>query len=475
LPFALNATNDFNDDLRRAARSIFDAALAHSDARLAVRRALNFTDGRLTIVNTEFDLRAEPLKVYSIAIGKAGRAMASALDEVLGDALACGVVSAPPVHVPTDVPTSFPTGVQLSRRWQTFAGGHPLPNEASLAAACAAFALLREADAEPRALVIFLISGGGSAMLEWPRDEAITLAELRAANRALVSCGANVNEINSVRRAFSSVKGGGLSARAGRAAQISLIISDTNAGEPFNVASGPTYVSSPFANAPLATAEIVKRYRLASTLPASILRAINQPPAPHAATVHAPTPLRAHHVLLDNERAVERAAQVAAALGFVCEIARDVSEDSVEAGAAALVSRLFDLRRRESLSGVRPVCLISGGEFSCPVRGEGVGGRNAETVLRCAFEIEAQAARASSDAAHVVVLSAGTDGIDGNSPAAGAVCDETTLARARALSLDARKFLEASDAHTFFAALDDTIRTGATGTNVRDLRVLIAR
>ena len=461
----MNAPNDLSDELRRAARSIFDATLAHCDARLAVRRALNFTGGRLNIFDDEFALSAEPLAIYSVAIGKAACAMAAALDEVLGDALAGGVVSAPPLNVP------------LSERWQTFAGGHPLPNEASLAAARAAFALLREADAQTRALVIFLVSGGGSAMLEWPRDEAITLAELQATNSALVSCGACINEINSVRRALSSVKGGGLSARAGSTAQISLIISDTNADEPFNVASGPTYAFSQITHASLDPLEIVKRYRLASTLPATILRALNRSPAHHAPSTAAP--LRRHHVLHDNERALEHAAQTATAQGFACEIARDVSENPVEAGAATLVSRLFDLWRRERVSGGRPVCLISGGEFSCPVRGEGIGGRNSETVLRCAFEIEAHAARSAADAAgtspHIVALSAGTDGIDGNSPAAGALCDETTLQRGRALALDARKFLAASDAHTFFAALGDTIQTGATGTNVRDLRLLLAK
>jgi hydroxypyruvate reductase len=350
-----------------------------------------------------------------------------------------------------------------------FAGGHPLPNEASIEAARAAFALLRAADARAeRALVIFLISGGGSAMLEWPRDESITLAELREANGALVSCGAGIDEINCVRRALSSVKGGGLSARAARAAQISLIISDTKSGEPHNVASGPTFAFPHESHDP---SEIVKRYGLDARLPASILRAVRQA-RPFRAEADRCGALRRHQVLLDNERAVVRASEVATAHGFAVEIARDVSEQGVKAGAALLVSRLFDLRRRE---GGRPVCLISGGEFSCPVRGAGTGGRNAETVLRCAFEIEARAEPASPGAAaRLVALSAGTDGIDGNSTAAGALCDDTTLARARSLSLDARTFLEASDAHTFFAALGDAINTGATGTNVRDLRLLLA-
>lgn len=455
-------------DLRRAARSIFDATLASMDARASVRRALNFTDGQLNILDAAFDLNARPLAIYSIAIGKAGAAMASALDEALGGALAGGVVSAPPASV------------RLSERWRVFAGGHPLPNEASIEAARAARALLRAADAETHALVIFLISGGGSAMLEWPRDETITLADLRAANGALVSCGAGIDEINAVRRAFSSVKGGGLSARAPRAAQISLIISDTKPCQPHNVASGPTF---PFPHESHDPSEIVKRYQLDARLPASIMRAVGQSRLSQAETHRAAAAesdraaaLRRHHVLLDNESALRRASEVAAAHGFVCEVAREISEQAVEEGAALLVSRLFDLRRRE---GGRPVCLISGGEFSCPVRGTGIGGRNAETILRCAFEIEARAAPSSSGetaatAARVVALSAGTDGVDGNSPAAGALCDDTTLLRARLRSLDARTFLEASDAHTFFAALGDAVTTGATATNVRDLRLLLA-
>ncbi|HEX9919028.1 MAG TPA: MOFRL family protein, partial [Pyrinomonadaceae bacterium] len=297
---------------------------------------------------------------------------------------------------------------------------------------------------------------------------SITLAELREANHALVSCGASIDEVNAVRRAFSAVKGGGLSTRAARAAQISLIISDTTPDAPHNVASGPTFV---LPHEPHDPSEIVKRYGLAARLPASILHAVGQPRPSNAETARA-SALQRHHVLLDNERALVRAAEVAAAHGFAVEIAREVSEQAVEEGAALLVSRLWDLRRREE---GRPVCLVSGGEFSCPVRGAGVGGRNAETVLRCAFELEARAAPPSSGAATpVVALSAGTDGIDGNSPAAGALCDNTTLARARTLSLDARKFLDTSDAHTLFAALGDAITTGATGTNVRDLRLLLA-
>jgi glycerate-2-kinase len=132
---------------------------------------------------------------------------------------------------------------------------------------------------------------------------------------------------------------------------------------------------------------------------------------------------------------------------------------------------------RERTPASKPVCLISGGEFACPVRGSGIGGRNAETVLRWAIELDKMrsSGTATKNNLHFVVLSGGTDGIDGNSPAAGAITDEHTLERARALGLDAQKFLDQSDAYTFFYLLNQTLEPGPTGTNVRDLRIMLAR
>ncbi|MCA1629164.1 MAG: hypothetical protein LC774_02090 [Acidobacteria bacterium] len=189
---------------------------------------------------------------------------------------------------------------------------------------------------------------------------------------------------------------------------------------------------------------------------------------------------RHHFVLLDNERAVGRAAEIARGLGFEVETAHDLLEQHVEEAAPPLVSRLLKLRG--DVGAGQGVCIVSGGEFACPVRGEGRGGRNSETVLRCAIELDSRTREldllspASSDGnPRFVLLSAGTDGIDGNSPAAGAVCDETTIRRARALGLDPRDYLERSDAYTFFDALGDAVKTGATGTNVRDLRIIMAK
>jgi glycerate 2-kinase len=182
--------------------------------------------------------------------------------------------------------------------------------------------------------------------------------------------------------------------------------------------------------------------------------------------------LRRHHVLLDNEHAQAAAARAARARGFAVELCADLVEAPVESGCRELVERLLRLRR--AAQGEQTVCLISGGEFVCPVRGDGVGGRNLEAALRSAIEFQRRADECARAGFGVAALHAGTDGVDGNSPAAGAVADETTCARARTAGLDAHAYLARSDAYNFFHALGDTIETGPTGTNVRDLRILLA-
>ena len=457
-------------DLRQSALDIFRETLAGLDAGEAVRRAVQLADRRLTVLDTELELRSGGKAIYSVALGKAAAKMAASLDAALGDTLAGGVLSG-----------QLPEGFSLPPRWRVYAGGHPVPNEASLAAARASFSLLRRAD-EEGAPVIFLVSGGGSAMLESPRDGRVTLADLRELNRLLVTCGASIAEVNAVRRAVSAVKGGGLAAAAPRAPQITLIVSDTDDAR--DVASGPTLPSEQNRLGMPDVEAVLCRHGLEARLPASVRRTLAAA-RPDRAGEPSPQPaaLRRHYVLLDNGRALERASEAARARGFVVEAATDINEQGVKEGCAMLLARLSALRER---AGGRPVCLVSGGEFACPVRGPGVGGRNSETVLRCALELAElnamtergtlaqELAGRGETTPHVVGLSAGTDGIDGNSPAAGALCDERTVARARALGLDARRFLDASDAHAFFAALGDALITGPTGTNVRDLRLLLA-
>ncbi|HEX7331175.1 MAG TPA: DUF4147 domain-containing protein [Pyrinomonadaceae bacterium] len=412
------------NQLHRHAREIFDHALSSVDPRVAVKQAIKVNGPVVEIGGACLDVSSQP--IYSIAIGKAATSMAIGLEEALG--------------------------AKLTGRVLTASGGHPLPNEDSLAAAQAAFELLDRANAE-EAIVVFLISGGGSAMIEWPASDDISLADLRAANQILVTCGASITEVNAVRRAFSAVKGGGLARRAPRARKFTLIVSDTNPGDEASVASGPTMNTPP--DAPQAR-DVIERYQLETRLPPSILSAVR------AGTSQEEGLAPAHVVLLDNQTALDAAHSKALALGYISAIHHDISEQPIDTGCDLLLSRL------SAEPTTQPFCAISGGEFSCPVRGDGRGGRNLETVLRCAIRLAE-----SNDGQHHVILSAGTDGIDGNSPAAGAIADETTISRAQDLGLDAYEYLARSDSYGFFERLNTLIVTGPTGTNVRDLRILL--
>ena len=431
-------------ELRIAASEIFEETLRAIDPAAAVRKAIRLESSGLTICERSF--RFPPrTNVFGVAIGKAATRMALALEEVFEERFVAGVISAPSRARPA---------------WDYFEGGHPLPNEASLAAAKAAFRLLELVDHE-NTRIFFLISGGGSAMLESPITDAITLEDLRAANETLVGCGASISKINAVRRAFSAVKGGRLATHARKSQQVTLIVSDVPNGEEYNVASGPTL--TPPADAPNAS-EVVARYGLADKLPASVLSAIKNPPPSITAPRHE------HFVLLNNDTAVEAAAPASRTRGFAVEIARDISDEPIEVGCEKLLTRLASLRASAHRDAGEGVCLISGGEFACPVRGDGIGGRNLETALRLAI-----AADQNRDAVgEFVALCAGTDGIDGNSPAAGAIIDSTTIERARKLGLDANDFLDRSDSYSFFVKLGNAITTGPTGTNVRDLRILLS-
>jgi len=378
------------DQLRRSAREIFDAALASVDPRRAVTRAIVCDGPVVEVCGERFD--ASSTQIFAVALGKAAAAMAHGVEDALGERLTRGVISAPAFSEP------------LSRPWEIFEGGHPLPNKASLEAGEAALNLLDWANSV-QGVVICLVSGGGSAMFEYPKSPAISLDDLRRENELLITSGARISEINEVRRTFSAVKGGQLVQYAPDARFVTLIVSDTNRGDEANVASGPT---------------------LPSTSP--------------------------YQVLLGNWTALEAAHKKAVELGFTPAISREISEQPIQEGCELLRTAMKNTD-----------CLISGGEFSCPVRGPGLGGRNLETVLRLAMDLDE----------HGVVLSAGTDGIDGNSLAAGAIADETTVQRARNLGLDPAEFLARSDSYTFFERLNDLIVTGPTGTNVRDLRIFI--
>jgi hydroxypyruvate reductase len=413
----------------------------------ALARHLHYERGVLQVFEDLYDLRAYG-RIFVLAAGKAAQTMAGAFAAMLGT----GVPLAGIVCSPQPPASPLPN-------FRYYQGGHPEPNEDSLRAAAAALHALGTLGEQD--LAVFLISGGASAMLELPCDERLSLEELRQTHRALVLCGAPINEINILRKHLSAVKGGRLAAAAYPARQLSLFVSDVPQDSLASLASGPTL---PDPSTLGDCQRILQERALATLLPEGVTQLFAQcllDETPKS-DEHCFVPAR-WSTLLSNEDLCLSAARELKRRGLVAEI--DCRCDDWEFGRAAeyLLQRLRKLRR----SSGAPCAIVSGGELSVRVpAGGGVGGRNQHFALACARQIAGEA---------ITVLSAGSDGIDGNSVAAGAIADGSTLQRAAALGLDTETFLRRFDAYPLFHSLGDIILTGPTGNNLRDLRLLIAQ
>ncbi len=308
--------------------------------------------------------------------------------------------------------------------------------------------------------MIYLLSGGGSAMAEKPIDDEISLEDLITTYRVLVHSGAPIAEINAIRKHLSAVKGGRMALAASPAQQVSIIVSDVPDNMPDALASGPTMPDSTSVEDCYA---IAAKYNMLEQFPESMRELFQR----HALEETPKSDDPAFHrsrwwTVLSNATLLDAAKSEAERQGFTVEIDNSCDDWDYARAADYLLGRLRDLRKKSE-----KVCLISGGEVTVKVTNGGVGGRNQQFALYCATKIAGEG---------ITVLSAGTDGIDGNSPAAGAVVDGTTLARARAQAraLDPEAHLFAFNAYSFFEASGDTVVTGPTGNNLRDLRVLLA-
>ncbi len=433
-------------NLKQLARRIFHEALSAINIRAAMERKLHRDRSFLHGEGFSLDLHAFD-KVRIVAIGKAAHAMVEGLQPLLSPELSFkGVVSAP------TAPKNPDPGIRY------FVAGHPVPNQESLMAAQSILALLNNCD--ERTLVIFLLSGGASALVELPLDPAQTLADVQQLHRTLVTCGAPIDAINAIRKHFSAVKGGRLAVAAHPATKLTLAVSDVPAGRESTLASGPT-LPDPTTIADVE--KVIRDFSLREKFPQRLCRWLDERKIPETPRAGDPAFANAHfQLLLGMDDLFHPAHRAAEAEG--CVTVCDNATDDWPAAKAAeyLVAQLDELRR---IHPGRRVALIADGEVSSPVTGNGVGGRNAAFVLACVEKIAGR---------QIGVFSAGTDGIDGNSPAAGAVADGETLTRARAVSMNPHTFFQLSDSHSFFARLDDAIVTGPTGNNLRDLRVLIA-
>jgi hydroxypyruvate reductase len=432
--------------LREDARAIFDAGLAAADPHLLLESGLQE-------VSEGFRFRDEPFvfplpgpegRIRVAGAGKAAGSLARALEGRLLDREYSGRIVVKHGH-----------GVPLSRI-VVEEGGHPLPDEAGLRATSRLLAELDDCRAEDR--VFFLLTGGASALLVAPA-EGITLDDKIQTTDLLLRSGADIRELNAVRKHLSEVKGGRLAEKVAPAPILALVVSDVIGDDLSSIGSGPA-VADPttFENC----LQIVARYGLGEKLPPRVLRRLEagargelrETPKPGD-----PALTRARHAILASNRLSLQAAQAkASSLGFEAEIFRADMVGDVHGVARDFAARLRELRERG-----KRAALLAGGELTLVVKGSGLGGRNQELALACAVLLQKTAG--------LTVLAAGTDGTDGPTDAAGAFADGETVDRARRLRLDANAVLANNDSYRLLDALGDLLRTGPTGTNVNDLLI----
>ncbi|MBB4844958.1 hydroxypyruvate reductase [Paucibacter oligotrophus] len=417
---------------RQLLRQLFDAAVHAVDPLVCVGPALP-------------DRPAQG-RVIVLGAGKAAARMALAVEQAWG-------TDAPGAAVSGLVVTRYGHG-EATERIRVLEAGHPHSDAASTEAARQMLALARSAG--PEDLLLCLISGGGSALLSLPA-EGVSAADKRAVCAQLLQCGAPIAEINCVRRQLSAIKGGRLGEACGAARVLTLVISDVPGDDPAVVASGPT-----MADASSAAQALAVLHRHGITPPASVHRYLTRP----AARPVVATGPREVKLLATAQQSLEAAAALARHFGLQPLMlggslegeSRDVA--AVHAGIARQI-------RSHGQPLAAPCVILSGGETTVTVRGDGRGGRNAEFLLALA--------QAGADVPGLYALACDTDGIDGVEDNAGALLDPSSLARAAALGLSAREHLQRNDAYHFFAALDDLVLTGPTRTNVNDFRAILLR
>ena len=430
--------------IKETLRGLVLSTIEDLSLRRVMSEKVRCDDGVLTFADQRIAL--EPYKkIITVAIGKAAFQMAEKFSEIVQPRIASGVA------VSSQPPPALPYFVR-------YQGGHPYPNADSVQAASVALETLT--DLKPHHLVVYLLSGGGSAICEKPISDEVSIGDLQEFYRILVTCGADIVQMNVLRKHFSAIKGGRLAKRAFPARQVTLYVSDVPPDQPSTVASGPTMPDESTIDDAVAIAE---KLGVVDSLPGSIRaffqeRRIPETPKPGDEAFRD----NSWYCLLDNSDGVQRLEKRTRDQGWIVETDLSVDDWPLESAVDHLLAKLRHLRTENP---GRTVALLTGGELSCPVIGDGQGGRNQAFVLNCVEKIAGD---------NMAVVSAGTDGIDGNSPATGAVADGMTLERAHSSGMDRGEFERRSDSYHFFKSLQDNLTTGPTGNNIRDLRLLVA-
>ncbi len=435
---------------RKLIEPIWRAALAAVEPQAAVLRAVQRRGNVLQVAGRRYDLAAYR-HVYLIGMGKAGAPMAQAAESLLGDRLTDGVVVVKRGHE-----------VAL-QRCRLYSAGHPIPDEAGVAATREAVALAQKAG--PDALLLVLISGGGSALFTVPAL-GLTLADLQQVTDLLLRAGATIQEMNAVRKHLSAVKGGHLAKLASPATVVGLVLSDVVGNSLDSIASGPlTPDSTTFVDVD----EILQRYGLWERLPQRVrghLRAGLAGSVAETPKVGDAVFDRVQMVVVaDNRVAAQTAAQAARKAGFHTLLLSSFVE-----GEAREVAKVLSALAREEIRYGQPLplpaCFIAGGETTVTLHGGGKGGRNQELALAGAIALAGWP--------NVLLVTLATDGNDGPTDAAGGVVDGETVRRGAALGLCARDYLSRNDAYRYLQSTGTLLRTGPTNTNVNDLSFVFA-
>lgn len=437
------------EKMRREAESIFCAGLRAVEPAAAVKRFLRRDGNHLFVGDRTVDLSGLR-HLYILGAGKAAAPMARAVEEILADRITDGVVC-----------TKYGHGAPLTHV-RIVEAGHPVPDENGRTGAEKIMFLA--SGATEKDLVLCLISGGGSALISLP-SPGVTLEDKQLTTRTLLACGATIHEINTIRKHLSGIKGGLLAQAACPATIVTLILSDVVGDDLDVIASGPTVPDRSRFSDCLA---IMDQYGIIERLPEAVtahIRAgvsgkIPETPKPGDVCFEKSDTI----VVGSNSEAMMAARGAAESFGYNTVILSSMME-----GETREVARVHAAMAKEILKTgnpvARPACLLSGGETTVTIRGNGKGGRNQEFVLAAALEIPGLE--------NIVVFSAGTDGTDGPTDAAGAVADGHTLCRAGALGMIPVNHLLNNDAHPFFENLNDLVITGPTQTNVMDLRIVL--
>jgi glycerate 2-kinase len=435
--------------LKKDARAIFDAGVRAVAPEACVARHLHISGSRLRAGDVDLDLD-QIRHIYVAGAGKAVAAMARQVEDLLGPRIHGGVVV-----------TKYGHGMPLEH-CRVMEAGHPVPDAQGMEGAAALLEMVSRAG--PEDVILCLISGGASALTPAPA-KGITLTDKQDTTRLLLGCGATIHEINTVRKHLSRIKGGQLCAAANGARVISLILSDVVGDDLDIIGSGMT---APDTGNFSDCQDILVQYRIRETVPETVRQRIMA--GIKGRILETPKPGDPLFLKVSNRvvgslsDALNAAKKEAHRRGFAPLVLSSMIQG--EAGEAAKVLCAI---AREIRSSARPVsppaCLLSGGETTVTIKGKGKGGRNTELALAGAMSL------AGTDG--ILLLSAGTDGTDGPTDAAGAFADSTTISRAAALGLSAEAHLAENDSYNFFLALEDLLVTGPTRTNVMDMQILL--